>query len=389
MKKPAYSRILSLLLACSMLFAFLTACGGSSQGQNAGGNTSAPAEGTAPAQTGDTAPADNKVYDLSFSTHDPAGSYKTKMHEEWARRINEESGGRINITVYTGGSLAASNEALDAVRTGQCDSAWVFSNYFPNQFPLAEVITLPLGFSSVPQATNVLWDLYEAYPEFQAQFKDFKLIMLHSNAVNVVCTDKDHPVDEVADLKGLVIRCTAGIPTDLLKVWGANPITMGPGDIYEAIQKGVISGATFDYSGVRAFKLQEVVKYFCQQPVYLGPYFLLMNKNSFEKLPADLQEIVTKHSGRDISLEMAYVFEGDEKLSRDLFKEAGCEFLEISEENKAEFKSYGQGIIDQWMKDHENLGIDIKAYLDKTVELAAKYEVSQADLDAKLKTLGY
>jgi TRAP-type C4-dicarboxylate transport system substrate-binding protein len=392
MNKKAFARNLSLLLVCSMLFAFLAACGGSSTDTSSGSassGTSTPAASSSTPASGDTAPADDKVYELSFSTHDPSTSYKTQFHEEWAKRINEESNGRINITVYPGGSLVASTDALDAVRTGQCDSAWVYSSYFPGQFPLCEVLTLPLGFSSVPQAANVLWDLYDAYPQVQAEFKDFQVIMLHSNPVNVLCTDKDHPVDSVSDLKGLVIRCPSGVPTELLTAWGANPIVMGPGDIFEAIQKGVIQGAVFDYSGVRAFSLQEVVKNFTQITVYLGPYFLLMNKDSFNNLPEDLQQVVLDNSGRDISVEMGYVFEGDEKISRDQFKEAGCQFIDVSDADKADFYSYGQDLIDNWVSSNTSADFDAAAYAEKAKELAAQYEISRDDLNTKLEELGW
>jgi hypothetical protein len=57
--------------------------------------------------------------------------------------------------------------------TGAVDVAWVFTSFFPNQFPLTDVVTLPmLGIKDVPQATNVLWDLYDWSADMQKELSD-------------------------------------------------------------------------------------------------------------------------------------------------------------------------------------------------------------------------
>ena len=199
----AMKKILSVLLASVMLLALLTACGGDKTGENSGnpGNTS----------SGD----DGKVYELSLSTHDPATSNKTIFFQEWADQIKEASGGRLNITIYSAGALAAGTAALDALRTNVCDIAWIYPPYFSGQFPLSEVISQPIGVSSVPQGVQVLYGLYEKYPELQEELSEFVPLMMHTNPTNKICSIDGHPITSVADLKGLTFRASAGTPSDL------------------------------------------------------------------------------------------------------------------------------------------------------------------------------
>ena len=327
--------------------------------------------------------ADDEVYELSLSTHDPSTSNKTIYFQQWADEIKEASDGRINITIYSGGSLAAGTAALDALRTQVCDIAWIYPQYFAGQFPLSEIISQPIGVSSVPQGVQVLYDLYDKYPELQEEVSEFVPLMIHTNPLNKICCTEAHPVHSVADLKGLTYRASAGTPSDLLLAWGATPIQMAPGDIYQAVQKGTVDGYIFDWSGMVSFGLQEVTKYLVTYPVYCGPYYLMMNKDSFNELPEDLQNIILEHSGLDASLGLAWIYEYDENRGYEACIEAGCEPIDLTEEAQEEFASYNEGLIDTWKENNKDK-IDVEAYVKDAQELAEKYVI---DRDTILSTI--
>ncbi|MDR1573790.1 MAG: TRAP transporter substrate-binding protein [Clostridiales Family XIII bacterium] len=374
--------IAAFLLLTIALTASLAACGGNDNG-------SAATEESSETATTDTAPADDgKVYELSLSTHDPATSNKTKFHQEWADRVMEASGGRLKITVYAAGALAGGTAALDTLRTGACDIAWIYPAYFPGQFPKSEVLTLPLGFDTVPQAANVLWDLYESEPALQEELSEFIPIMIHSNPSNIIATTDKYPIAKLTDLKGLKFRASAGAASDLLLAWGATPMQMAPGDIFQAVEKGTVEGYVFDLSGIISFSLQEVTANYTDMPVYLGPYYLLMNRNSFEALPEDLQQVIMDHSDRDTSLEMAYVYEGDERRGREIISEAGGNFVDVSNADEAAFKEAGQVLLTTWIEANTADGFDAQAYVDKAQGLAEKYHIDRDALNAELDALG-
>jgi len=101
--------------------------------------------------------------------------------------------------------------------------------------------------------------------------------MLYTNNPNIIATS-DKPVQSLSDLKGLKLRSPAGASTDMVTAWGGTPILMGPGDMYQSIEKGVIEGCVFEYSGIGSFKLNEVLKNYTEMPIFVGPFMVLMNK---------------------------------------------------------------------------------------------------------------
>lgn len=377
-------RIIALALSVIMLIGILGACGDSSSSTSSttsiqgSSDSSTSSNGNSSSGSGD-----KEVYELSLSTHDPATSNKTIFFQEWADEIYEASDGRIKITIYSGGSLASGTAALDALRTQVCDIAWIYPQYFTGQFPLSEVISQPIGVTSVPQGVDVLYDLYEKYPELQDEVSEFVPLMIHTNPTNKICTTEDHPIYSVQDLKGLTFRASAGTPSDLLLAWGATPIQMAPGDIYQAVQKGTVDGFVFDWSGMVSFGLQEVTTYLLTYPVYCGPYYLMMNKDSFEALPEDLQNIILEHSGREASKELAWVYEYDENRGYEECIAAGCIPVTLSDEAFAEFESYNEGLLDSWKESNEDR-IDTEAYVADAIALAEEYYISSEDIQAHI-----
>ena len=333
------------------------------------------------------AAASTQVYKLSLATHDPATSNKTLFHQKWADRVREVSGGRIDITIYSAGSLVAGTAALDALRTNMCDIAWIYGPYFTGQLPLSDVVSMPIGITSVPQAANVMWDLYETEEAYKNELAEFVTLMIHSNPINFISTVRGKPVSSVNDLKGLKLRAAGGAASNYLLAWGATPIQLTPGDIFQAVERGTIDGYVFDYSGIVSFSLQDVTANYTDMPVFLGPYYLLMNKSSFEGLPADLRQILLDCSTRETSIEMGYVYEADELRGREAVTAAGGNFVSVTEEALAEFKSSSASLQADWITANTKPGFDAKAYLDKAAGLAQKYYISpeqiKATLDAK------
>jgi TRAP-type C4-dicarboxylate transport system substrate-binding protein len=378
MKKRVY-HIIAIILLLTFLVGIAAGCSGDNSGAGSSGG------GSSQEQTG----GDDTVYKLSLSTHDPTTSNKTKYHQEWADRIFQDSGGRLEITIYSDGVLAPGTGALDAVRTGVCDIAWIFPIYWPGQFPMSEIITLPLGITTVPQATNILWDLWESDPDYQAEVNEFIPLQIHANPVSIIGS-VNRPIRAISDLAGMTLRAPGGTPTDSVLAWGGNPLMLAPGDIYQAVERSTIDGYIFEYSGIVSFGLQEVTNYFTEVPIYLGPYYLFMNKTSYNSLPPDLQDILMRHSTREESLEMAYVFEADWNRGRNAAIDAGATIITAEEANADAFVAVAyEALVTVWVENNSRPGFDAQAYADRAKALAEQYFISRDELNATLAQMGY
>lgn len=321
----------------------------------------------------DNSKNDNKVYRLSLSFHDSSQAIKTKFVQEWADEVKEATDGRVEITVYAGGTIASATDALDAIKQRTCDMAVCFTSFFPGQFPLTEVVSLPMvGISNAIQATNVLWDLWEYSPNLQEELDDYKVLMLYTNPNNIIGTTS--PVYTADDMKGLKLRVSSGTPADMSIAWGATPMTISSAEIFQSLEKDVIQGYLIDYTGVNAWSLYEVTDYYTEMPFYVAPWALLMNIDSWNELPADLQEIINGLCERDRSLAFAEVNEQEANDTREIaINEYGATIIEPTEEQLASFQPAATAYATDWVKKFSSTSFDADDYVKHTLEFAELY----------------
>ena len=312
---------------------------------------------------------ETEVYEFNLSVHDPASSVKVQYLQQWCDKVAEETDGQVKITVYDSGTLSSSGDVLDNVKGGSVDIGWLYSAYFPGQFPLTDVLNLPLqGFVGANIGTEVLWGLMDEYPALVEEWDDMKLLMVYANPGMFFSTNT--PIDSVDDLKGMNLRCAAGPITDVLAAWGASPVSLPTPDIYEAMEKKNIDGFIFEETGIVDFNLQEVSKYHTDMYSHCGAFALVMNLDQWNSLPQELKDIIDGISGFEASMGAAQVFEDAVTAGREKMIAAGCEFVPVSDEARAEFQVAADERAAQWAEQYTTADFDAAAYLARAREIA-------------------
>ncbi len=350
--------VLLLLVLTLGLVACLSACG--SKDKPAGGDATAK-------------PADDKVYSFTLSMHDPKTTANAVYIQSWIDAIDKATDGHVKITLYDNATLSAATDIGDNVKSAAVDIGWLYTSYYAGQFPLSDVINMPMqGFGDPVVSTEVLWALEEKYPEVEKEWGDFKLLMLYGNPGMILCS-AEKPIQSMADLKGMTIRCPSGAITDVLSAWGASPVTMAPPDLYEAIEKKNINGYIFEPAGICNFSLQEITKYYTDYPLYDGPFALIMNKAQWDSLPKEYQDIIDSLSGKEASLGAARAFATDVAAKRDVIVAADGEFVELPAASVAEMQVAADEYAQTWISKNTKDGFDAAAYLADAKAFAAQF----------------
>lgn len=367
-------KTLALILALAMVFALcLTGCGGGGDNENTntGSENTGSVENTG---SGDT----DKVYTLRFSAHDPETSDIMVAAQAYFDEIERVTDGHVKVEGYYSAVLAGVAAVGDMVTSGGVDMGWVYTSYYPTQFTLSDVITLPMqGFGDNVVATNVLWDLYETVPEMAAQWdNEYKVLQLYANpAMKFMFNDRITSVDQI---KGLNIRVPAGAITDVLAAWGAAGVTMGPPDIYEAMEKKNVDGYIFEEAGCNSFTLYEVTPYYLDMPMFVGAFSIACNWDSWNALPAEYQEAIESISTREASLASAEAFASAVDKGRQAALDGGkTEFLTPTEDEIAGWAVEGDKYAATWCETIDNSGVltsmSAAEYLQNAKDVYAKY----------------
>ena len=333
--KKKLSMILAIALVLSLCVG-LAACGGTSTDPSAQGS-------------GDAAGAEEYgYYEFTLSMHDPVTTPNAVYFQQWADAIFEATDGHVKITIFGSSTLSAPTDVADNVKAGACDIGWLFTAYYAGQFPLTDVINLPMqGFGDPLVSTEVLWSLYNEYDEVKAEWDDFKLLFLYGNP-GMIFASANEPIQSIADIQGMQLRCPAGAITEVLTAWGASPITMPPPDIYQAIEKNNIQGYIFEPAGITNFSLQDVTKYYTDLPMYNGPFGLVMNMDQWNSLPQAYKDIIDELSGYEGSIGAAECFADAVSVARDVITASGGEFVTVSNEAIEEFRVEADKYAEAW-----------------------------------------
>jgi len=140
-------------------------------------------------------------------------------------------------------------------------------------------------------------------------------------------------IDTLEDLQGLKARCM-GDGGEILKRMGAATVIIPGGEVYEAMQRGTVDA--FEYSTIATnwdMHFDEVAPYMYLSPSRApsDPQVFFVNKDAFNELPEDLQEIVVAQVNRYTQLQHEYlVYKSVESIEK--FKDAGVEVFKVSEE---------------------------------------------------------
>jgi TRAP-type C4-dicarboxylate transport system substrate-binding protein len=324
------------------------------------------------------APSMAQVVKLTLADQNPVTGWGP-IHalQPWAKKVEEATKGKVKIEIYPSQTLAKGPDIWNAVKSGIADIGWCFHGYWPGMTPLADVISLPaLPFTTAEKGSEILWKLYEKFPEIQSEFKDVKVLMLWVSQPYLLITTKKQ-VKTLEDIKGLKIRMTGGPPTDQMKALGGVPMLIPMPDNYISLQKGVIDGMGAPWEAILSFRLYEVVKYYTGTPFPAVYFSMSMNKNKWGGLPKDIQKAIMSVSG----------LEGSKFWGRNFFdtpkegvyekaKETGREIIYYdlpSNERERWLEVGGKPIWKDWVKKMEGKGLtSAQKILDATLELAKK-----------------
>jgi TRAP-type C4-dicarboxylate transport system substrate-binding protein len=376
MKRKTLLILMAVLLTTAMVF---TSCGG---GDNAASNDDAAADANTsaeePATEETTSPfADLAPVNLTFTMHDPVTSRIGQATQVWADEVAALTDGKLTIEIFGSGTLAPGPEALNFVMDGTADSGWLYTMFYPGQFPLTEVVALPMNGPTHPaQTAEVLWDLYDSTPELQAELSKVHVLFMYGNPANFISTKKG-PINTLADIKGLKLRCPAGAMTEVMKLWGAAPEVVPPGDTYDQLSKDVIGGTSWEWQGLEAFKLYEQLDYYMEgMPIYEGVFVVGMNNEKWDSLDPAYQKVLSDTTGKAGSATMGDTFYNAALESKEaiLAADSTAEVITPAAEAIAEFKAIADAYVPTWIADNSKDGFDAQAYFDKAAELTAKYQ---------------
>jgi len=248
----------------------------------------------------------------------------------FADKVKEKTNGEAEITVYPAGQLGQEKDYIEGVQLGSIEFTKVSAAPLGQFSKTLQVVSLPFIWRNLEHQHMVLdGPIGEGLME-DLEPNGFKgLAFFDSGSRNV--TTAVRPIYTPEDMKGLKIRVMKSEPLiDTINALGATAVPMGQSEVYVALQQKVIDGWENNEPTVIAFNMQEVAKYYSYTGHVSIPDVLIMSKQVFDSVPADIQNAILEAAKETVPVQRQiwadYVGEATKEL-----KEKGMEFNEVDD----------------------------------------------------------
>ncbi len=213
-----------------------------------------------------------------------------KGMEFMAEMLEKESGGKLKMTIYPSGQLGAERECLELLQIGSLDitkvSAAVMENFAPNY----QVLSLPYIFRDRDHAYTVLdGDVGQELLDEGEKYRLKGLCFYDAGSRNFYT--KERPINSPEDLRGLKIRVQKSkTAVDMIEELGGSPTPISWGELYTALQQGVVDGAENNTPSFFFSRHYEVCKYYTINEHTSVPDVLVVGTATWKGLSSEEQE---------------------------------------------------------------------------------------------------
>ena len=259
--------------------------------------------------------------------------------------LTERTGGRFKLQLYGSGEIFKGAEIYNAVRSGVVEMGTVLATYLENDVRSAGIAGgLPDTFQRVWEAAHFLKNLGREKIFADELLKQGVMFMAEKSYATELVVKK--PIENLSDFSALTIRSTGALATYLTEA-GAKTLGTPPGELYKALQSGVLDGAHWGASqGASSMKLYDLAKYHVRPPLSINSDGFIFNKAAFDKLPKDLQQILTA-TFEERYWRRTFDYEHKEELTlQKVMKRLGVHLIQLPDDVQAKLREAAKLVLD-------------------------------------------
>lgn len=290
----------------------------------------------------------------------PAGYPNVVAVESMGKKLEKATDGRLRIQMFPGGVLGGEKEMIEQTQVGAINILRTSLGSVGTVVPEVNVFNMPFVFRSPDHMRKVIDGEIgdELLGKITASSARLVAIGWMDGGSRSLYTKK--PVRSAADLKGQKIRMIGNpLFVDTMNAMGGNGISMGYGEVFTALQTGVLDGAENNSpSYFTSNHFSTGAKYYSQTNHLIIPELLVVSKATWDKLKPEDQALLRKF-GKEAQAEQRVLWDQSVADSDTKLKAAGVEFIQI----------------------------DNKPFYDATAPVRAKYGANYVDLMKRIEAV--
>jgi len=299
----------------------------------------------------------------------PQGPLMTRIFAPVAAYMSKATDGEVEVKIFSGPTIATYANVYDRIVNGVADLAFGLLGPTSSQFPKSTVTALPFETRSSLIGSLAMWRVLKAglvADEWQAVKPLVTMVFpplgLHSRK----------PIVTLADMRGTKLSAQTRPTAASIERLGGTPITMPVSELYPSLQRGIIDAATIGWPAAVAYKLPEVANYHVQVPLGGELTYLIMNKDSYARLPAKGREAVDRMIGDHYAERVGGILDDVDNENRTATAAIpGQTVTKLAPEEEARWRERVTPVTEGWVKATPDGARVLAAYRAETARILA------------------
>lgn len=284
-----------------------------------------------------------------------------QAEQDFAAAVEERTEGRVNIEITYAGGLGAGNELLTLAGRGAIDMASVVPGYYSDQLLFWRAYQIPFLFDTPREAIEVAISSNEKFDHFEEELSKFGVqFLFHQPLGSYYLTGPDENCDTVEALDSKRIRSFGADIPKAHEAIGAVPVTVGVGEVYEALQRGSLDYSFINRGNILSYRLFEPGPYTCGPVMSIAGHLIVISERAMSNLSEDDQQIIMEEAAK---AGQAYI-DGIETLENDAqaaIEAEGGIFKEFPQAELDKWKDAAPDLVQAWVDDMTGRGLGAEA----------------------------
>lgn len=266
--------------------------------------------------------------------------------EEMAKEVQQLSNGNMRIRIYPSSQMGSARETLELLQNGALDMTKGSASDLESFDNTYAIYNLPYLFKDQQHFNKVVFG--EVGKEIMDSTKDKGFFGISAYVAGTRSFYAKNPITKPEDLKGLKIRVQASPTTiKMVELMGGSPTPISFGEVYTAMQQGVVDGAENNIPSWVQTRHIEIAKVFSEDEHTSIPDFLVISTKTWNKLTPEQQQILTK-AAADSQVFQQKLWDKVDSDSRAEAKAMGATIVSV---DKAPFRAAVKPLFDDFAKD--------------------------------------
>ncbi len=254
-----------------------------------------------------------------------------KLYEEWAHSVEQRSDGRLKFDFTSLPELGLGGaEQIRVLKTGTVDIVETYAGFVAGELPLLEILELPGMYPDPDTAKEAIKAWKPAEAKIFAERANAVVLAVAVYPDQVFFSRK--PIRKMTDFKGMKIRVHSVALASMVAGLGGDPLNLPFAETYTALERGTVDAAISGTKPGVGLRFYEVSKYLVG-PIFLRPHIAFaINRNTWNKLPQDIQSIMKEEAERIIEGRTFEMIEVWNKEGYEICLAKGMEHIPFSPE---------------------------------------------------------